>query len=81
MLRRGLKTLDELDAVEVQEKEDVSSFLEAEPLDPGLTAALEAFDAADPFWSTFILPSATIVESSSHDWGASSETPLAGPSS
>jgi hypothetical protein len=74
MLRRGLKTLDELDAAEAQEKEDVSSLLEAEPLDPGLAAALETFDATDPFWSTFVLPSAAAADPSSHDWGAVSGT-------
>jgi hypothetical protein len=49
MLRWGLKTLDKLDTIEAQEKEDISSLLEAEPLDPGLAIALETFNTADPF--------------------------------
>jgi hypothetical protein len=49
MFHRGLKTLDELDAVKAYKKGNVSSLLEAEPLDPGLAAALETFDIANPF--------------------------------
>jgi hypothetical protein len=49
MLCWGLKTFNKLDTIEAQEKEDVSSFLKAEPLDPNLTTALEAFNTADPF--------------------------------
>jgi len=67
MLYHSLKTLDELNAIEAQEKVDVSSLLEAEPLDPGLAVALETFDTANPFWATFTLPLATITNSSSYN--------------
>jgi hypothetical protein len=64
MLRRGLKSLDELDAAEEAERiaeSDVSA--EADPpsprvpipsdfLDPELAVALAAYDPSDPFWAT-----------------------------
>jgi hypothetical protein len=85
MLRRGLKTLDELDEAEAREKvetervdtEEATTESEPVPLDSDLTAAIESFDPLDPFWSNFQFP--PVAEPSSHDWGASSEIPSAGP--
>ena len=63
MLRRGLKSLDKLDALEEQEKlVDNASLISAtpllipvnyssHPLDLSLVSALVAFDPADPYQS------------------------------
>ena len=64
MLRRGLKSLDELDAVEEAERlAEVQTPVETDPptseapdpydsLDPELAAALAAYDPSDPLWAS-----------------------------
>lgn len=71
MMRRGLASLDELDAAEEKERGEeerrdsfaASSAAANEPsypmdefLDPALAEALVAYDPSDPFWSEFVPP-------------------------
>ena len=57
ILRRGLKTLDELDEAKAREKakaeyiiiEEATLEARPTPLDSDLTATIESFDPLDPF--------------------------------
>jgi hypothetical protein len=57
ILRRGLRSLDELDTTEVAERDTLpsapppASLVPIETVDPNLAVALFDFDALDPFWS------------------------------
>ena len=84
MLRRGLKTMDELEAAEDKEKlasEGASSNTPAadlpeDPFDPALASALYSFDPDDPYWS-----GAGFSGVATGDWHAAGGTPLVDPGS
>jgi hypothetical protein len=66
MLRRGLRSMDELDAVEARERDSIpapstepnsapGSSPDDSPLDPVMAEAITEFDPLAPFWANYDL--------------------------